>query len=998
MSSASPRPSVPLRPSPARPFPALPHRSLAFRLLLPVCSLLSLAADLLPRSACAAAGDPDAAFTGSTVGAVLATAVQPDGKVLIGGSFTTASGGTRARLARLNADGTLDTAFAPPAIDNSVYTVAVQPDGKILIGGIFANVGTTSRLRLARLNADGTLDATFNPGPDGNVHCLNLLPDGKIFVSGTFTFLAGNPAFAGLARLNADGSFDNTWGTSTNGAVLATLIQPDGKILICGQFTVVNGETRNRLARLNGDGTTDSTFNASCDANPLALAVQPDGKVLVAGSFVQPGGQFGLPRLARFHADGSVDSTFIPNPNARVWGVSLQTDGKVLALGDFFQVGTLGTTRNHIARFNSDSSIDASFNPNVDGNLMAANFQNDGRILIGGTFGNVGAAAHANLARLLNDTATQTLSVPDVTRIQWLRSGASVEVQQVTFELSTNGGTSYGAPVSAVRRTGGWEATGLSLPSSGRIRARARVQGGQYNGGNGLLEVAINYSGAPNPAEIAVEQPASTNLTSGGTKTLASGVVGTNTDSVFVIRNTGGTALSLSGSPRVVVSGPEAALFTVTAQPAASIAAGGSSNFTVRFSPTSDGLKSAILTIANSDTSGSENPFVINLNASGLRAGSTGGWVNGGNFTVGTAGSTLNTNAWPAAQSPEKAVDGVLLSKFLLFKTTNAAFGYSPLAPAVLNTFRLTTAEDAVERDPTAYQVYGAATVLPTAAGANVAISSLTLLASGSLALPATRNDSSTVVTLPNTTAYASYLIVFPTVKNTPSTANSTQISEVAFTLADLAGPTGGSVLMTPGSPVDAGAGLTISLPDWTDPTGPLAYEVLIDDLVVSARGSNAQRSVVAPATAGVHVLKCRIYDGVDNVTETIQNFTVNSALETWRNTYFGTTANAGNAANAFDFDGDGLGNLAEFAFGLDPTIANAGQLPQVQFDGSALTYTFATPPGVTGVTYGAQWSTDLVAGVWQPVTDTGVGNQHVFSVPVNGQAQVFVRLTVTPQ
>lgn len=995
MFSASPRPTLSLRPSSARLLPRR-HPSSGFRSF--AACLLSLVFTL---SALAAAGDPDSAFNGSTNGQVFTTAVQPDGKVLLGGNFTTASGGTRTRLARLNADGTLDTTFAPPAVDNAVYTIAVQTDGKVLIGGIFANVGATSRLRLARLNTDGSLDATFNPAPDGNVHCLNLLPDGKIFVSGTFTFLAGNPAFASIARLNANGSFDNTWGTSTNGAVLATLIQPDGKILISGQFTVVNGETRNRLARLNDDGTTDSTFNASCDANPLALALQPDGKVLVAGSFLQPGGQFGIPRLARFNTDGSVDNSFIPNPNGRVWGVSLQTDGKVLAVGDFFQVGTLGTTRNHIARFHSDSSIDTAFDPNVDGNIQAANFQTDGRILIAGTFGNVGtggAAAHANIARLLNDTATQTLSVPDVTRIQWLRSGASVEVQQVTFELSTNGGTSYAAPVNAVRRAGGgWEATGLSLPTSGRIRARARVQGGQYNGGNGLLEVAINYSGAPNPAEIAVEQPASTNVNSGSTKTLASGVISTNTDSVFVVRNTGGSALSLSGTPRVAVSGPDAALFTVTAQPAASVAAGGSSNFTVRFTPTSEGLKTAVLTIANNDTSGSENPFIINLNASGVRANSTGGWVNGGNFTVGTAGSSLNTNTWPAAQSPDKAVDGVLLSKYLLFKTTNAAFGYSPLAPAVLNTLRLTTAEDAVERDPTAYQIYGAATVLPTTPGTNVAISSLTLLASGSLTLPAARNDSSTVVSFANTTAYASYLIVFPTVKNTPSAANSTQISEIALTLADLAGPTGGAVQMNPGSPVDAGVTLSVLLSGWSDPTGPLNYELLVDNVVASARASNTLRNFVAPSTPGGHVLKARIYDGADNVTEVTQNFTVNSALETWRNTYFGTTANTGNAANAFDFDGDGLSNLAEFAFGLDPTIANAGQLPQVQFDGSALTYTFATPPGVTGVTYGAQWTTDLSANNWQPVPDTGLGGQHVFSVPASGQTQVFVRLTVTP-
>ncbi|MBS0659986.1 MAG: choice-of-anchor D domain-containing protein [Verrucomicrobia bacterium] len=974
----------------------VPRRSLAARLLAGLASVLLAAGH--PGSAYAAAGDPDATFNGSTNGTVFTTAVQPDGKVLVGGSFTTAGGAAHARLARFNADGTIDASFHP-TVDNTIYTLAVQTDGRILLGGIFTTVSGVARQRLARLNADGTLDAGFNPTPDGNVHCLNLQPDGRIFVSGTFTFLAGAPANAGLARLNANGTFDNTWGTVTDGAVLATLLQPDGKILICGQFTSVNLEPHLRLARLHADGTTDSTFNASCDATPLALALQPDGKVLVAGSFVAPGGQFGLPRLARFNADGSVDATFTPNPNARVWGVSLQTDGKILAVGDFFQVGTLGTPRNRIARFHANGTLDTAFDPNVDGNLQAASFQGDGRILIGGVFGNVGtgvSAAHANIARLLNDSATQTLSVPDAGRIQWLRSGASIEVQQVTFELSTDGGTTYDSPLSAVRRTGGWEVTGLNLPASGRIRARARVPGGGYNGGNGLLEVAVNYGPLPASSEIGVEQPSGAALTTGGTKTLASGVVGTNPDSVFVIRNTGGAALSLSGSPRVAVSGPQAALFSVTAQPAASIAAGGASNFTVRFAPDSPGPKSATLTIANNDPTGAENPFIVQVVATGLRAGATGGWVNAGNFTVGTAGSSLNTNAWPATQSPEQAVDGQLLTKFLLFKTSNSAFGFTPLAPTVLNSLRLTTAEDAVERDPASYQIYGSATALPTSAGASVALSGLTLLASGSLSLPAARNDSSTVVTFPNANAYASYLVVFPTVKNAPGAANSTQISEVDLAFADLAGPTGGSLQFTPGSPVDAGVGLSVQFAGWTDPTAPLTYEVLIDDVVVSARGSTGQRNVVAPATPGVHVLKGRIYDGASNPTEVTQNFTVNSPLESWRNLYFGTTANAGNAADGFDFDGDGLGNLLEFAFGLDPTVASAAQLPQPQFDGNNLSYTFATPAGVSGVTYGAQWTTDLAAGTWQPVADTGLGAQHVFSVPVTGQTRVFLRLTVS--
>ncbi len=93
---------------------------------------------------------------------VYSVAVQADGKILLGGDFTTVGGTPRNHIARLNADGTLDTGFNPNA-NGDVYSVAVQADGKILLGGNFTTVGGTARNHIARLNADGTLDTGFNP-------------------------------------------------------------------------------------------------------------------------------------------------------------------------------------------------------------------------------------------------------------------------------------------------------------------------------------------------------------------------------------------------------------------------------------------------------------------------------------------------------------------------------------------------------------------------------------------------------------------------------------------------------------------------------------------------------------------------------------------------------------------------------------------------------------------------------------------------------------------
>src|SRR5438093_1224674 len=111
-------------------------------------------------------------FDPNANGVVRVVVVQPDGKILIGGDFTTLSpnGGaavTRNRIARLNPDGTLD-AFNPNA-NGTVYAIAVQADGKILAGGLFTSIGGQTRNRIARLNSDGTLETAFDPNANNEV-------------------------------------------------------------------------------------------------------------------------------------------------------------------------------------------------------------------------------------------------------------------------------------------------------------------------------------------------------------------------------------------------------------------------------------------------------------------------------------------------------------------------------------------------------------------------------------------------------------------------------------------------------------------------------------------------------------------------------------------------------------------------------------------------------------------------------------------------------------
>ncbi len=136
------------------------------------------------------------------------------------------------------------------------------------------------------------------------------------------------------------------------------------------------------------------------------------------------------------------------------------------------------------------------------------------------------------------------------------------------------------------------------------------------SGNSSAAYIFVGAGTAPAP-EIVVEQPADTIITDGGTKSFGGILPGGTSDLTFALKNLGDADLVLSGSPKVVVNGTHAAMFTVTAQPTSPVTGpSGSATFTVRFAPTSSGLKSAALAIPNNDAD--EGPYDINLTGSGL--------------------------------------------------------------------------------------------------------------------------------------------------------------------------------------------------------------------------------------------------------------------------------------------------------------------------------------------------------------------------------------------
>lgn len=200
---------------------------------------------------------------GATGGRVIDLAIQSDGKIIIVGAFNQYDGVNRSKIARLNTDGSLDTSFNPGSgADSDIEEVIIQPDGKIIITGSFTSYNNSSTGRIARLNPDGTLDNTFNLSGTGFTNneqlWLSIQSDGKILVGGNSSQFNGN-SVPKLVRLNTDGSLDNTFnsgGTGPDAKVWAIVIQSDGKIIIGGDFSDYNGTTSRRLARLNGSNTT----------------------------------------------------------------------------------------------------------------------------------------------------------------------------------------------------------------------------------------------------------------------------------------------------------------------------------------------------------------------------------------------------------------------------------------------------------------------------------------------------------------------------------------------------------------------------------------------------------------------------------------------------------------------------------------------------------------------------------------------------------------------
>lgn len=254
-----------------------------------------------------------------------------------------------------------DDVLGPGGVDEVGHAVALQPDGKIVVGGVRQG-GLVERYL-----ADGTPDASFAQGgrfvftndwTSQEIRAIAVQPDGKILAAGVGPFRVNDAAQAMVLRLLPDGTLDAAFGTSGvavtgyhyEAAANAVALQPDGKILLAGRVSTAT-DTLALVARLGPDGAFDPTFGASGVveySDPSGgwdelFAVIPDagGRVVVAGSS-SSGDAVALTKtlVMRLGPDGAPDPTFGTTGVVRgaffhdsARGVGVQPSGRILVGG-----------------------------------------------------------------------------------------------------------------------------------------------------------------------------------------------------------------------------------------------------------------------------------------------------------------------------------------------------------------------------------------------------------------------------------------------------------------------------------------------------------------------------------------------------------------------------------------------------------------------------------------------------------------------------------------
>ena len=351
-------------------------------------------------------------------GFIYSVALDSAGRPVIGGSFTAFNGTAQNNIARLNATGSLDTSFNPGnGADGTIWTVAVQPDNKIVIGGDFTHYNGVARNHIAQLNADGSLDTTFDPGanaPDDSVYALGLVP-GSISISRTNV--------AGITTPAEDDQIFNVGATAGRLTVNYNMQQQTNRMQVSYGGVVIydTGVATN-------SGTFALNFGPGAATN-LLLIMNPGGalpgtnwnytataatsagsSIYIGGNFINVG-SYGFSGIAELNADGTLDTSFNPGIGSddAVNALGVLSDGSVVIGGAFTHVN--GFSYNHLAKLGADGTVDATFMPGTggaDNDVYSVTPQSNGTIYVGGEFTSFNGTHRLGFTRLYSDGTVDT--------------------------------------------------------------------------------------------------------------------------------------------------------------------------------------------------------------------------------------------------------------------------------------------------------------------------------------------------------------------------------------------------------------------------------------------------------------------------------------------------------------------------------------------------------------------------------------------------------------
>lgn len=314
-------------------------------------------------------------------------AVQSDGKVIIGGDFTTWNGLTRNRIVRLNADGTEDSSFYSTLVGGTgagfnaqILAIKIQPDGKILVGGGFSTLNAVARVGLVRLESTGQLDLSFsiNLGAlNGNVNAITMDASNNIYIGGAFTTRAALTRNR-ILKLDSTGTEDATFVTNmgTAFALAVNALEYDSftnTVYVGGDFTAYGATTnKNKIVRLNLNGTLDTGFvqsgvglGATASQGVWALKADGAGNVYAGGLFVTYATEAGWTYFMKFTSIGAPDTAFQQRLTGRATGaidnqvrtIEYDPSTGLIFVGGLFTIFNRHASVNRFAVLNSSGSI-----------------------------------------------------------------------------------------------------------------------------------------------------------------------------------------------------------------------------------------------------------------------------------------------------------------------------------------------------------------------------------------------------------------------------------------------------------------------------------------------------------------------------------------------------------------------------------------------------------------------------------------------------------------